>query len=104
MNITMTQVVFINQRLQRHPFDTFHVQARNIRLIHIPDKFDVGDEVRRLLDNWSGRGQGRKPRAAKVGAVRTFKGKRANANQQQTLRELAEAEQRQRQAEVAKEA
>lgn len=41
MNITMVKVVFIDQRLQQHAFDTFHVQARNIRVLHIPESVNA---------------------------------------------------------------
>lgn len=37
MNIDMTNAVFIDQQLQQHPFDLFHIPARNVRYIHIPD-------------------------------------------------------------------
>lgn len=37
MNITMTNVVFINQQGNMQPFDCLLIQARNIRYIHIPE-------------------------------------------------------------------
>lgn len=36
MNITMTNVVFIDQQRNMHPFDNFLITARNIKYIHIP--------------------------------------------------------------------
>lgn len=88
MNITMTHVVFVDQRLRQHAFSTFHIQARNIRLIHIPAQFQITEEVQQLLGRM-GRGGQRKPDEK---MRRTFKVKRATARQQETLRELAEAE------------
>lgn len=36
MNITMQNVVFIDQRGKMHPLDNFFVRARNVKYIHIP--------------------------------------------------------------------
>lgn len=36
MNITLNEVVFIDQRKQMHAYDDFMVPARNIKYIHIP--------------------------------------------------------------------
>lgn len=36
MNITMTNVVFIDQQRNMRPFDNFLITARNIKYIHIP--------------------------------------------------------------------
>lgn len=88
MNITMKHVVFVDQRLRLHAFSTFHIQARNIRLIHVPEQFRVTEEVQRLLERMGGR---RKP-PEKDAMRKTFKVKRATARQQETLRELAAAE------------
>lgn len=38
MNMDLTNAVFIDQQLRQHPFDMFHIPARNIRYIHIPEK------------------------------------------------------------------
>lgn len=38
MNITMVDAVLLDQRLQQHGFSTFFIQARNIRVINIPEK------------------------------------------------------------------
>lgn len=37
MNITMKNVVFIDQTLKQHCFDVFYIPARLIRYIHIPE-------------------------------------------------------------------
>lgn len=36
MNITMVNVVFIDQRGKMRPLDNFFVLARNVKYIHIP--------------------------------------------------------------------
>lgn len=36
MNITMRNVVFVNQRGKMYPLDNFFVLARNVKYIHIP--------------------------------------------------------------------
>lgn len=36
MNITLNEVVFIDQRKQMHAFETFMVPARIIKYVHIP--------------------------------------------------------------------
>lgn len=38
MNITLEEVVFINQRKQMQAFDSFLVPARNIKYVHIPQE------------------------------------------------------------------
>lgn len=38
MNITMNEVVFIDQRGKYHAFDNFMIPARNIKFVHIPEK------------------------------------------------------------------
>lgn len=38
MNITLSEVVFIDERKQMHPFDNFMVKARLIKFIHIPQE------------------------------------------------------------------
>lgn len=91
MNITMTHAVLVDQRLRQHAFSTFHIQARNIRLLHVPEQFRVTEEVQRLLERMGGGGR-RKPRQQQDAMRRTFKVKRATARQQETLRELAAAE------------
>lgn len=106
----MVNVVLLDQRLQQHAFSMFFIQARNIRLIHIPEKvkplnslfkcgvqplfsliyrmqFNVTEEVRKFLANMGNR-QKRMPKTNE----RTFKVKRAKARQLETLRDLAAAE------------
>lgn len=36
MNITMTNVVFVDQRNNQHSFESYFVPARTIRYIHVP--------------------------------------------------------------------
>lgn len=41
MNITLTEVVFIDQRKQMHAFDNFMVPAKNIKYIHVPEEVNI---------------------------------------------------------------
>lgn len=41
MNIFLSNAVFIDQKLEYHQMETFHVCARMIRQIHIPDNVSV---------------------------------------------------------------
>lgn len=41
MNITMENVVFIDQRQQMRLFDNFLVLARNIKYIHVPKEVNI---------------------------------------------------------------
>lgn len=38
MNITMTDAVFINGKGEKHKFDHFFIQSRNVLYVHIPDE------------------------------------------------------------------
>lgn len=37
MNVLMEDVVFVNPRGDRFLFDSFFVQSRNIRYVHVPE-------------------------------------------------------------------
>lgn len=41
MNITMTNVVFIDQQGKMRPLDNFFVLARNVKYIHIPKEVNA---------------------------------------------------------------
>nr|CAD7410004.1 unnamed protein product [Timema cristinae]CAD7426769.1 unnamed protein product [Timema monikensis] len=38
MNVTMTAAIFTDARGDHYPLESFYVQARNIRYVHIPDE------------------------------------------------------------------
>ncbi|XP_031626528.1 U7 snRNA-associated Sm-like protein LSm10 [Contarinia nasturtii] len=82
MNITMINVVFIDQQGKMRPLDNFFVLARNVKYIHIPNEVDVTQALEKLFN--------KKPRDMKdKQPQKSFKLKRAQKYQLETLRELA---------------
>lgn len=45
MNIQMDDVVFQNPNNDQAKFEYFFIQARNVRYVHLPPKFDVQEEL-----------------------------------------------------------
>lgn len=41
MNITLSDVVFIDERKQMHAFDNFMVRARHMKYLHIPKQVNL---------------------------------------------------------------
>ncbi|XP_055325088.1 U7 snRNA-associated Sm-like protein LSm10 [Sitodiplosis mosellana] len=82
MNITMTNVVFIDQQGQMRPLENFFILARNIKFIHIPKEIDVTRALERLYYKKSNEAKNKRP-------SKTFKLKRAQLNHLQTLREIS---------------
>uniref|UniRef100_A0A1B6M2D6 Sm domain-containing protein n=2 Tax=Graphocephala atropunctata TaxID=36148 RepID=A0A1B6M2D6_9HEMI len=81
MNIGMSSAVFINGKGEKHKFDNFFIQARNLRYVHIPEEVPIIGAIERQLGKIvnPGRGTGTKGRG------QSFKVKRAVKNQQETL-------------------
>lgn len=50
MNITLDEVVFIDQRRKMHAFDNFLVPARNIKYVHVPEEVNILEYTRRVIN------------------------------------------------------
>lgn len=50
MNVTMNEVVFIDQRRKMHAFDSFLVPARNIKYIHVPEEVNILEYIRTVMN------------------------------------------------------
>ncbi|XP_063990541.1 U7 snRNA-associated Sm-like protein LSm10 [Diachasmimorpha longicaudata] len=51
MNVVMKDCVFTDPRGDRFPFDTFFVQARNIRCVHIPTDVPIIPAIKHGLES-----------------------------------------------------
>ncbi|XP_022194609.1 U7 snRNA-associated Sm-like protein LSm10 [Nilaparvata lugens] len=81
MNLTMSKVIFTDQCGRCLEFDTFFVQNRIIRYVHIPVKLNVMDIIQTQLESNRRKAPEKK---------HTFKHKRALANQKESMRRVAE--------------
>ncbi|EJY58040.1 AAEL013425-PB [Aedes aegypti] len=85
MNISMENVVLIDQLGKHFRMEEFMIYPRYVRYIHIPESIEIVP----ALEEHIKRETTRKPRAP---VKRTYKMKRAQLNQQRTLAELNAAQ------------
>jgi small nuclear ribonucleoprotein (snRNP)-like protein len=80
MNISMQNVVYIDEAGLQYPMEEFTVFPRYLRYIHLPKELDIRNTLEAFIV-----AQGIPPKVVKK---RTFKQKRAQDNQKRTLLEI----------------
>ncbi|XP_037918705.1 uncharacterized protein LOC119656321 isoform X1 [Hermetia illucens] len=66
MNITLNEVVYIDQKGLQYEFENFMIPSRTLRQIHLPESVDIVPELRKFLEAFGAKRTMKQGRTGKV--------------------------------------
>ncbi|XP_013794732.1 U7 snRNA-associated Sm-like protein LSm10 [Limulus polyphemus] len=78
MNLTMTDVTLTTPNNEQQKYESFFVQGKQVRFVHIPDDINIVEAIKKQLNLIRGRGQYKERKQHKKALAQTLKIRQEN--------------------------
>ncbi|XP_076374037.1 U7 snRNA-associated Sm-like protein LSm10 [Tachypleus tridentatus] len=88
MNLTMSDVTLTTPNNEQRKYESFFVQGKQVRFVHIPDDINIVEAIKQQLNLIRGRGQYKERKQHKKALAQTLKIRQENLKMKERQQEL----------------